>query len=442
MDDTPQGLAGDVSDEFDSCHDPNNPPLDATFSDVVTPGCEGAYVITRTWSLSDDCDNPAEDQVQIITVVDEIVPTFTAPADITLFKDADCLVDESPNGDAGDVIDEADNCTTVLNATFSDTIEPICPGSYTITRTWSLVDDCDNAAADQVQIITVLDNTPPSATAADCDFETEILTSSCDAPLTSAPVFGGYALLGEYEDHYYYLSDGALNWEDAALSADVLGGYLAAINSADENTALNAWLVSSGIYTTGGQYQVSPYLGLVDINSENEYFWYNGENLDYTNWAANEPNDFQNLEDCVQMLPNGQWNDIFDEGRVLRYVLEVPKDDCCPGSAFTNLHSGQALSTDAQWQVAGNTFGFTCPITDNCSEVTVNVVSVEYTGDDCARTITVTFNAEDDCHNISEVFTHAYTIKDDTAPIFTAPADITLYKDEACLVDDSPRTCR
>ena len=38
----------------------------------------------------------------------------------------------------------------------------ICEGSYTITRTWSLVDNCDNAAADQVQTITVLDNTPPA----------------------------------------------------------------------------------------------------------------------------------------------------------------------------------------------------------------------------------------------------------------------------------------
>ena len=40
----------------------------------------------------------------------------------------------------------------------------LCQCAKVITRTWHLVDKCGNAAADQVQIITVNDNTPPSIT--------------------------------------------------------------------------------------------------------------------------------------------------------------------------------------------------------------------------------------------------------------------------------------
>ena len=63
--------------------------------------------------------------------------------------------------------DEADNCSTGLNATYSDAATVAiagCEGGYTIQRTWSLTDNCGNAAADQVQTITVRDNTPPTFT--------------------------------------------------------------------------------------------------------------------------------------------------------------------------------------------------------------------------------------------------------------------------------------
>src|SRR5204863_440833 len=69
-------------------------------------------------------------------------------------------------GVTGDVTNEADNCSTGLNATFSDaTTAGTCQGSVVITRTWSRSEDCGNAAANQTQTITVLDNTPPTFTA-------------------------------------------------------------------------------------------------------------------------------------------------------------------------------------------------------------------------------------------------------------------------------------
>ena len=159
-DESDLALTGDVTDETDIC----TITTMATFVDVVSAmdPCDGSTVITRTWSLSDDCDNAAADQVQVITKTDMTAPTFTVPADVVI----DCAADESDLALTGDVTDEADNCDSDIDeATFVDVVSAMdpCDGSTVITRTWSLSDDCDNAAADQVQVITKSDITPPIA---------------------------------------------------------------------------------------------------------------------------------------------------------------------------------------------------------------------------------------------------------------------------------------
>ena len=102
----------------------------------------GTYVITRTWSLVDNCGNAAADQVQTITVEDNIAPTFTRPADITIYTTATCTYDASVSA-TGDVTDEADNCSTGLDATYTDVVAAgSCEGTYVITRTWSISRGC------------------------------------------------------------------------------------------------------------------------------------------------------------------------------------------------------------------------------------------------------------------------------------------------------------
>ncbi|WP_282773839.1 T9SS type A sorting domain-containing protein [Phaeodactylibacter xiamenensis] len=148
---------GDVEDESDNC----TADLDATYSDEVEAGdCEGEQVITRTWSLTDDCGNTTT-QVQIITVEDNTDPTFTVPDNTTIFTDADCDYDADPSI-TGTVDDESDNCSADLTAKYADVIVPgSCAGEVIITRTWTLTDDCGNVT-EQDQIITVEDNTAPT----------------------------------------------------------------------------------------------------------------------------------------------------------------------------------------------------------------------------------------------------------------------------------------
>ena len=111
-------MTGDVTNEADNC----STGLQATFTDSMTDGtCPGSKIITRTWSLVDKCGNKAANQIQTITVTDNVKPTFTAPANIEIFTTANCTYDASV-AMTGDVTNEADNCSTGLQATFSDSM--------------------------------------------------------------------------------------------------------------------------------------------------------------------------------------------------------------------------------------------------------------------------------------------------------------------------------
>ncbi|MDT8402138.1 MAG: gliding motility-associated C-terminal domain-containing protein, partial [Bacteroidales bacterium] len=133
---------GDVTDEADNC----DTSLDAVHNDTVIPGaCEGEEIISRLWSLTDDCGNTTT-HTQVITIRDTISPTFTAPPDTVICRTLDCSYNISI-AITGDVIDEADNCDTSLEALFSDDESGAldCNNLGLVVRTWTLTDDCGNA---------------------------------------------------------------------------------------------------------------------------------------------------------------------------------------------------------------------------------------------------------------------------------------------------------
>ena len=172
---------GDVSNEADNC----SSNLNATYSDSEVNGaCQGSKIITRTWSLVDNCGNAAQNQIQTITISDNLSPTYTKPADVTIYTDDNCGYNADVS-ETGDVSDEADNCSSNLNATYSDSeVNGACQGSKIITRTWSLVDNCGNAAATQTQTITVSDNTAPTISCPESKQDLTTDTGSCSATLS------------------------------------------------------------------------------------------------------------------------------------------------------------------------------------------------------------------------------------------------------------------
>ncbi|SFS82416.1 SprB repeat-containing protein, partial [Zhouia amylolytica] len=140
----------------DACDD------DVSWSWVVlstTDNCGGTLVRHIRFNATDNCNNTSWYETTF-TIEDTTDPTFTVPADITI----ECDDDETDLSLTGDVTDEADNCDTTLDATYSDSVAAgACANASVITRTWTLTDDCGNTT-EQDQIITVQDSTDPTFT--------------------------------------------------------------------------------------------------------------------------------------------------------------------------------------------------------------------------------------------------------------------------------------
>ncbi len=133
--------------------------LTATVTNTSVAGANDcSWALVYTFKVMDPCGNTLPGQQMVFTGSDQSAPTFTKPADITIFTNGVCTYDASV-AVTGDVTNESDNCMASPNATFTDvTVDGPCECSHLITRTWSLIDACGNAAANQVQTITVYSN--------------------------------------------------------------------------------------------------------------------------------------------------------------------------------------------------------------------------------------------------------------------------------------------
>lgn len=128
-------------------------PVSIAESILTTPGaCAGEYVMTRTFTATDDCGNSTT-AVQTIVVQDTTAPELVIPADYT----AECS-DEHPLGDAL----ATDNCGDVVVEVQADTVFS-CTHSYVVTRTFTATDDCGNSTQAS-QVITIQDTTAPDLT--------------------------------------------------------------------------------------------------------------------------------------------------------------------------------------------------------------------------------------------------------------------------------------
>ena len=119
-----------------------------SFDEVIGEGCP--YTIVRTWTATDDCGN-SKSASQTITVEDNSPPQIqNVPESMTL------TCSEIPDAP---VLIALDNCSGEIETQFSETTEGEgC--DYTIIRTWTATDLCDNPAS-ATQTITVSDDTDP-----------------------------------------------------------------------------------------------------------------------------------------------------------------------------------------------------------------------------------------------------------------------------------------
>ncbi|MCI7211757.1 MAG: C-type lectin domain-containing protein [Ruminococcus bromii] len=104
----------------------------------------------------------------------------------------------------------------------------------------------------------------------------------------------------EYNGHHYKLFTQGMNWNEAKEYCQSFGGHLLTISSTEENKFIvDTFLINN---------DAGILLGFSDNEKEGKWIWVNDEEVVYTNWAENEPNN-ENNEDYALVYHDGTWND-------------------------------------------------------------------------------------------------------------------------------------
>lgn len=197
-----------------------------------------------------------------------------------------------------------------------------------------------------------------------------------------------FTKIGEEDGHGYYLSHNPMTWQQAKTLATSSGGYIASVNSQEENDYIQENIPEMA------------FIGLNDIGTEGDLVWDNGDELDFTNYNdictwCNE-NDDDN--DYTVMTPwDGTW--VFEGVWTQRkFVLEMNCD--APSQITLNCPNDINITTMtsegvASWDLPVATT--TCMTSD---DVTLTQLSGLPSGSlFSVGTTTVTYQATDECSN-------------------------------------------
>ncbi|XP_071950177.1 low affinity immunoglobulin epsilon Fc receptor-like [Antedon mediterranea] len=100
----------------------------------------------------------------------------------------------------------------------------------------------------------------------------------------------------------YRVTNTSASWTSGRERCQSFGGDLVEIGSEEENDWLDGILEYLAIKKA--------WIGLVDVDSNDEFEWLSGRISNYTNWAPSQP-DLDNNEDCgiLNNFSSGSWHD-------------------------------------------------------------------------------------------------------------------------------------
>lgn len=163
-DDGPPTINGVPSDQTVACNLPELPMVTATdncgtvdlqfMESTPTDTCSN-YQITRTWTATDDCGNVSTESYTITVEI-----TAPTPIDMPAVLTFQC--DEAIPDAITPAINEG--CYAAEITDFTETNVPgNCPQEYSLTREWTVADDCGNEFT-ITQVVNVVDTIAPVLT--------------------------------------------------------------------------------------------------------------------------------------------------------------------------------------------------------------------------------------------------------------------------------------
>ncbi|XP_072040001.1 uncharacterized protein [Amphiura filiformis] len=144
------------------------------------------------------------------------------------------------------------------------------------------------------------------------------------------------------EDFCYLVSDDKLDYEQASSTCSENGATLTSILSNEEQTFHSVLLTVL--------VKEHAWIGLDDLQTEDNFAWTDGSDISYTNWAPGEPNNQGGIisggEDCTHLVLAGsssrKWN---DEGcqNTFKYICKKTKE--ATPTVTTQLTDGAPFSS-------------------------------------------------------------------------------------------------
>ena len=399
-------IAYDEASATDNCGEADI----AEVTETIAGDCTGNYTITRAFTATDECGNSTT-ATQTITVQDTTSPEFTfVPADYTV----ECS-DDMPMEDAM----ASDNCGTTDLSVAAETTPGDCAGHYTITRTFTAVDDCGNSNQ-AVQTITVVDTTAPEISGV-----SEVLIA-CEA----YDVAEGFASATDN------CGDVSLTWEDAQASGGCvlpIGQFVRVYTATDD--CGNSSTFEQILTLTD---DVAPVFDFVPA--------------DYT-IECDQPVVYE----AATAVDNCSGAEVTVEEEILpgdcpqNYTIQrtfTATDNCDNASEAVQLITVQdttapelSIPADYTMECSDDIVYDEASATDNCGLVNLDEVMETMAGD-CTGNYTITraFTATDECGN-STTLTQTITVQDTTAPEFTSvPADYTVECSDEMPMEDAMAT--
>ncbi len=421
--------------------DDNCDPLpEVTFQDVLTGPflndcATGLWVLERTWTAIDNCGNQSPPQTQLINFTDTTPPDITCPPTVTI--NCDDSTDPTVNGTLG-FATGVDNCDPSPVASYDDSDDQgtgCAAYSFTITRTWTVTDICNNPSTTCDQIITVVDNTKPTIACPppitiECDRSTgpintgyAVGSDNCDPdPAESFNDASTQTADGSCTDQSYTITRTWIATDACANESDPCDQIITVVDTkapaitcppavtveCDESTDP----ADTGSATAVDNCDTSPTISSTDVSTQTSTGICSDNSYTITRtWKATD--NCNNMNTCDQ---------------VITVEDTTPPVITCPAAA--------TVECDGDWSVAA--LG-SATATDNCSGAPVISSSDadDQTNDgsctDHTYTITRTWTATDLCGKMSDC-DQIISIVDTKGPVITCPANTTVE----CDADNSP----
>ena len=393
--------------------------------------CDNKLTITRTWTAIDNSNNTTT-YSQIITVKDSIAPTFdsnTLPQNITVSCDA------IP---AFDLLTATDNCSAVTVDTLQTITAGTCANNYTITRTWTATDACDNETV-HTQIITVEDTTAPVFDTA--SLPVAAISVSCENIPTPATVIATHNCspaaeivynVNDTDDqgaagtcsYYNYIITRVYTATDAYGNAETFTQLITV-----SDTTRPAWDTTTlpADVTVGNGQIPAPSTTITGTDNCASAAELTLNVTDTDNQGAAGTCDFYNyvIERKYELL-----DPCLNRAEFIQII--TVRDTVGPVFDLTGVNLTQTVSC------SDPTAAVTLTATDDATAsadivITMTEVTTPIGTGDCAAynyLITRTYTATDICGNTSEVVL-TVTVEDTTAPVIVdCPANQTIYVNE------------